>query len=170
MWFLLLSNELQLQMVHNYILIYSRNWLRILGKQKVVIFRVVLHLFTGSLAGIGKLPALAGWYIPFGIFCTVRFGGSSILWNFAGTPFFKFSGNLFFPQKGGLVHQKVSRSLPSREKRGSCQMYNTETSRPSFPLVLVGKIPGKYQPIPNWNTISGYNSSNFQHSKLSSPR
>jgi hypothetical protein len=40
--------------------------------------------------GIGKLPALAGgWYIRYdmyGIFCTVRFGGSSILWNFAGSP------------------------------------------------------------------------------------
>ncbi len=51
--------------------------------------RVVSHLFTGSLAGIGKLPALAGWYIRYGmygIFCTVRFGGSSILWKFAGTP------------------------------------------------------------------------------------
>jgi hypothetical protein len=44
--------------------------------------RVVSHLFTGSLAGIGKLPALAGWYIRYGmygIFCTVRFGRSSIL-------------------------------------------------------------------------------------------
>ncbi len=74
-------------------------------------FRVVLHLFTGSLAGIGKLPALASWYIWFGIFCTVRFGGSSILWNFAGTPFCKFGRNLFFPQKGGLIHQKGGRSL-----------------------------------------------------------
>ncbi len=49
------------------------------GKKK---FRVVSHLFTGSSADIGKLPALAGWYIwygIYGIFCTVRFGGSSIL-------------------------------------------------------------------------------------------
>jgi hypothetical protein len=41
--------------------------------------RVVSHLFTGSLAGIGKLPALAGWYIWYGMYvtiCTVRFGGS----------------------------------------------------------------------------------------------
>ncbi len=100
-----------------------------------------------------------GWYIWFDIFCTVRFGGSSILWNFAGTPFCKFGGNLFFPQKGGLIHQKWGRSLPLREKRGSCQMYNTQTSGPSFPLVLVGKIPGKFPPIPNQNTESGYNSS-----------
>ncbi len=37
-------------------------------------FRVVSHLFTGSLDGIGKLLALAGWYIRYGmygIFCTV---------------------------------------------------------------------------------------------------
>jgi hypothetical protein len=69
--------------------------------------RVVSHLFTGSLAGIGKLPALAGWYIRsgmYGIFCTVRFSGSS-------------------PQKGGLVHQKGGRS---EGKRGSRQMYDTE--------------------------------------------
>jgi hypothetical protein len=51
--------------------------------------RVASHLFSGGLAGIGKLPALVGWYIGYGMygfFCTVRFGGSSILWNLAGTP------------------------------------------------------------------------------------
>jgi hypothetical protein len=37
--------------------------------------------------------------------------------KFCGTPFCKFNGNLFFPQKGGLVHQKGGRSLPLREKR-----------------------------------------------------
>jgi hypothetical protein len=32
-------------MAHNYILIYVRNWLRILGKQNVVIFNIVsIHL------------------------------------------------------------------------------------------------------------------------------
>jgi hypothetical protein len=30
--------------------------------------RVISHLFTGSLAGIGKLPALAGWYIRYGMY------------------------------------------------------------------------------------------------------
>ncbi len=34
--------------------------------------RVVSHLFTGSLAGIGKLPALAGWYIRYGFSLLVR--------------------------------------------------------------------------------------------------
>ncbi len=29
--------------------------------------RVASHLFTGGLAGIGKLPALVGWYIWYGI-------------------------------------------------------------------------------------------------------
>ncbi len=57
--------------------------------------RVVLHLFTGSLAGIGKLPALAGPYIRFGIFCTVRFGGSSTLWNFAELLFVNLAGTYF---------------------------------------------------------------------------
>ncbi len=133
----------------------------LLISSKSLFSRVVLHLFTGSLVGIGKLRALAGQYIRFGIFCTVRFGRSSILWNFAGTPFCKFCENVFFPQKGGLIYQKVGRSLPLREKRGSRQMYNTKTSRPSFPSVSVGKIPGKHQPTPNRNTELGYNSTLF---------
>ncbi len=67
-----------------------------------------------------------------------------------------------------MVHQKGGRSLLFREKRGSRQMYNTEMSRPSFPLVLVGKIPGKYRPIPNRNTELGYNSrTNTQRMKCS---
>jgi hypothetical protein len=44
--------------------------------------------------------------IRFGIFCTVRFGGSSILWKFAGTPFCKFSGNLFSLKRGAWSIKK----------------------------------------------------------------
>ena len=29
--------------------------------------RVASHSFTGGFAGIGKLPALFGWYIRYGI-------------------------------------------------------------------------------------------------------
>ena len=29
--------------------------------------RVASHLFTGGFVGIGKLPALFGWYIRYGI-------------------------------------------------------------------------------------------------------
>ncbi len=65
----------------------------------------------------------------------------------------KFCGNS--PQKGGLVHQKGGRS---EGKRGSRQMYDTEMYQPSFPSVSVGKIPGKYRPIPNRNTESRCNS------------
>ena len=32
-----------------------------------VISRVASHSFTGGFAGIGKLPALFGWYIRYGI-------------------------------------------------------------------------------------------------------
>jgi hypothetical protein len=35
---------------------------------KEINFKVESHLFTGSLAGIGKLPALAGWYIWYGMY------------------------------------------------------------------------------------------------------
>ncbi len=42
------------------------------GLQMKVMCRVVSHLFTASLAGIGKLPALAGWYIRYGM-CLVFF-------------------------------------------------------------------------------------------------
>ncbi len=36
----------------------------------VVNFRVASHLFTGGLAGIGKLPVLVGRYIRYGITLT----------------------------------------------------------------------------------------------------
>jgi hypothetical protein len=39
----------------------------------VVACRVVSHLFTGGLAGIGKLPALVGWYIWYGITAYTNF-------------------------------------------------------------------------------------------------
>jgi hypothetical protein len=43
-------------------------------------------------------------------------------------------------------------------------MLNIEMSRPSFPSVSDGKIPGKYQPIPNQNTELGYNSKIYYQS------
>ncbi len=109
--------------------------------------RVASHLFTGSLAGIGKLPALAGWYLVW----YVRYFLYCMIWW--ELHFVKFCGNS--PQKGGLVNQKGGRS---EGKRGSCRMYDTETYQPSFPVVWVRKIPRKYQPIPNRNTKSGCNS------------
>ncbi len=45
-------------------------------------------------------------------------------------------------------------------------MYNTKTPLLSFPLVSVRKIPGKYQPIPNRNTESGYNSKNIVDNRV----
>ncbi len=52
MWFLLLSNELRLHMVHNYILIYVRNWLRILGKWNALIFNMAsIHLPDKEIEG-----------------------------------------------------------------------------------------------------------------------
>ncbi len=105
--------------------------------------RDVLHPFTGSLVGIHKLPALAGWYIRFGIFFTVRFGGSSILWNFVGTPICKFSRNLFFPQKGGLVHQKGGRKPFFEGKKGFPPNVDTITKRPD--QVFLWYRLGKYR-------------------------
>jgi hypothetical protein len=32
-----------------------------------MVIRVASHSFTGGFAGIGKLPALFGWYIRYGI-------------------------------------------------------------------------------------------------------
>jgi hypothetical protein len=65
--------------------------------------RVASHLFTGSLAGISKLPALAGRYIRFGIFVAPFCG---IFWellflNLAGTYFFLNRGAGVSPSKRG---------------------------------------------------------------------
>ena len=110
-----------------------------------VFFRVVSHLFTGSLAGIGKLPALAGWYIRYGmygIFCTV-------IWR--ELLFVKFCGNS--PPKGGLVHQKGGRS---KGKRGSRQMYDTEGPYRVFLWYWLGKYQENtnqyHTKIPNLET------------------
>ncbi len=121
--------------------------------------RVVSHLFTGSSAGIGKLPALSGWYIwygMYGIFCTVRFGGSSILWNFAGT------------QKGGLVHQKGGRS---EQKRGSRQINNTEGPYRVFLRYRLGKYQENtnqyHTEISNWDTTLPFSAILFYRQNFS---
>ncbi len=92
------------------------------------ISRVVSHLFTGSLAGISKLPALAGWYsvwyVRYFVYCKI--------WR--ELHFVKFCGNS--PQKRGLVHQKGGRS---EGKRGSRQMYDTEGPYRVFLRYRLGK-------------------------------
>ncbi len=82
--------------------------------------------------------------------------------KFCGNSFLSIYQELIFPSKGGLSPSKRGQKPSFEGKKGvSRQMYNTKTSRPSFLLVSVGKIPGKYQPIPNRNTGSGYNSRYF---------
>jgi hypothetical protein len=80
-----------------------------------LIIRVVSHLFTGSLVGIGKLPAFAGWYlvwyVRYFLYCKIQ----------REFHFVKLCGNS--RQKGGLVHQKGGRS---EGKRGSRQIYDTK--------------------------------------------
>jgi hypothetical protein len=112
------------------------------------IFRVVSHLFTGSLDGIGKLPAFAAagwysvWYVRYFLYCKI--------WQ--ELHFVKFCGNS--PQKGGLVHQKGGRS---KGKRGSHQMYNTEGPYRVFLWYWLGKYQENtsryHTEIPNQDTI-----------------
>ena len=44
--------------------------------------RVASHLFTGGFVGIGKLPALFGWYIRYGIGIKCRVRSARYLWGF----------------------------------------------------------------------------------------
>ncbi len=116
--------------------------------------RVVSHLFTGSLAGIGKLPALAGWYsvwyVRYFLYCKI--------WR--ELHFVKFCGNS--PQKGGLVHQKGGRS---KRKRGSRQMYDTKGPYQVFLQYRLGKYrenTNRYHTkIPNWDTTLANTAKNF---------
>ncbi len=108
--------------------------------------RVVSHLFTGSLADSGKLPALAGWYIRYGmyvIFCTVRFCGSSILWNFVRT----------LLKRGAW---SIKKGAEASDKRGSCQIYNTEGPYRVFLWYRLGKYQENtnryHTKIPNQDT------------------
>ncbi len=121
---------------------------------------MVLKLELHPICLLAVWPVSVSYrHLPVGIFglvCTVFLYCK--IWR--ELHFVKFCGNS--PQKGGLVHQKEGRS---EGKRGSHQMYDTKTYQPSFPPVLVRKIPRKYQPIPNWNTKSGCNSS-WNHVEL----
>jgi hypothetical protein len=100
--------------------------------------------------------------LPVGVFGLVFF----VLSDLARAPFCEILRELlfvnlagtYFSLKKGLGPSKRGQKTPFEKKRGSRQMYNTKMSRPSFPLVSVGKISGKYQPIPNQNTESGNNS------------
>ncbi len=55
-------------MVHNYILIYVRNWLRILGKQNALIFNIAsIHLPNKVMNRLGRKPQTRGhvpWHVP----------------------------------------------------------------------------------------------------------
>jgi hypothetical protein len=121
--------------------------------------RVASHLFTSSLAGISKLLALAGWYIwygMYGIFCTVRFGGSSILWNFAGTPLKRGAWSI---KKGAEAREKGVPSKYTIPKR----------TNQVFLRYRLGKYwenTNRYQTkIPNWDATLKYTLSKINRVK-----
>jgi hypothetical protein len=58
----LLAQKIAARILHA--LQIGRSLLGLMGS--VAATRVVSHLFTGGLAGMGKLPALVGWYIRYG--------------------------------------------------------------------------------------------------------
>ena len=99
-----------------------------------------------SLVGIGWY---FGWYY---CVCVAYFS------KMARTFFKRFCGTLFLKKSLGS-HSKRGPSLPFEEKWGSCQICNTKKYQPGFPLVLVGMIPTKYQPIPTEIPTPVYNSS-----------
>ncbi len=135
---------------------------------------VVYHPNTGHLASIGKLPALASWYIRSVLrkwalaynYCSTKRdqGQTNIL-----TPFFCLAEiwrelrwwtiwrELLCSSKRGLGCIKKGAYAPPFEwKRGSRQIDNTEMYQPSFTLVSVGKYQentNQYQPnMPNQET------------------
>ena len=77
-----------------------------------LISRVVYHLYAPPLAGIGKLPALAGWYIWL-VFLYCKLWQEHLLkitWE--------LRWNSFFPQKGGKVYKKGAEAPFFLGKRG----------------------------------------------------
>jgi hypothetical protein len=73
--------------------------------------RVAFHLFTGSLAGLGKLPAFAGWYIRFDIFVMEDLAGASIC-EILQELLFVNSAGTFFSLKRGLGPSKRGQKPP----------------------------------------------------------
>ncbi len=111
----------------------------------------VLH-FPSTPSKGGLCPSKRGQKPPFegkkGFPPNVQYWNVPAKFSFGTISVGKIRGKY---QPRGLVHQKGGRSLPLREKRGSRRMYDTEMSRPSFPLVRyrlvnTGKIPTDTKP------------------------
>jgi hypothetical protein len=121
---------------------------------------VVYRFFTPPLAGIGKLPALAGQYFSIGItvgILTVRFGGNTFE-DFAGTLFLKIWREFLLSLKGGQSVQKGAEAPPFLWEKGAPANFKIPKilTKFSFGIGMVNteKIPkGSYQ-----NTKSVYNS------------
>ena len=89
------------------------------------IISVVYRFFTPPLAGIGKLPALAGQYFSIGItvgILTVRFGGNTFE-DFAGTLFLKIWREFLLSLKRRAKCTKGGRSPPPSFGKGGSRQF-----------------------------------------------
>ncbi len=120
----------------------------------VVLFAIPLLAIWLASVNYQHWPVgISGWYYWLCFVALLRFGGNSF--------FKKIGRNSYIPQKGGYDASKRGRCPSFEWKRGFRQIYNTKMYHPSFPLVTVGKVPRKYQPIPTKNTKSLNNSTNL---------
>ena len=74
--------------------------------------------------------------------------------DFAGTLFLKNSAGIPFFLKRGAKYKKRAKDPPFFWKKGPSQIIETEMyhiNRARLPSVSIGKIPGKYQPLPTEN-------------------
>ena len=86
---------------------------------------VVYRFFTPPLAGIGKLPALAGQYFSIGItvgILTVRFGGNTFE-DFAGTLFLKIWREFLLSLKRRAKCTKGGQSPPLPLGKGGSRQF-----------------------------------------------
>jgi hypothetical protein len=116
-------------------LVASHQW--VLLKNMLPEIELYPRFDTGSLAGIGI--DISYWYwsvgISVGILCTVRFGGSSILWNFARLLFVKYAGIFFHQKKGAEASLRGEKGVPAK----------TFWGKKGFPPICSTK---RYQKVP----------------------
>jgi hypothetical protein len=117
------------------------------------IFEKLLELysicFTGSLAGIGKLPALAVQYLVW-YFLYCKIWRELHFVKFCRNSFLLISRELIFPSKGGLDPSKRGQKPPFEGKKGFLPYVQYQNVPIEFSFGIVwentGKIPTNTEP------------------------
>lgn len=156
---LLTKNKKKLEDCHQFFILsifYPLTEYIVVGAYFLVLHTIQLAVWPVSVWYRHWLVDISGWY-----FCSISLAGT-LFWNLVGLFLCKNPWELFVSSKrGGLILKKGSKAPLFLKEKGALVKFLIPKCKQSFPLVSVGTIPRKYQPISNENTNSVCNSTIF---------